>query len=144
MFCIESTGVPLRTVLEQVGLKPSATLIVAEGADAGRMARGIPLGKAPDDVLVAYGQNGEALARAGISSEAHRSRLGGQRERKVAPPVPVVDQPYMSAYETPHYTDLMPDGTARQFTLVMEAKSVITRPAGGQRLSGPGFSKSLG
>ena len=28
----------------------------------------------------------------------------------------------------------MPDGTARQFTFVMEAKSVITAPSGGQRL----------
>ena len=30
--------------------------------------------------------------------------------------------------------DLMPDGTARQFTFVMEAKSVITFPSGGQLL----------
>ena len=43
--------------------------------------------------------------------------------------VRMLDQPYMSAYETAHYTDLMPDGTARQFTFVIEAKSVITRPA---------------
>jgi sulfane dehydrogenase subunit SoxC len=56
----------------------------------------------------------------------------------------VVDQPYMSAYETGHYTDLMPDGTARQFTFVMEAKSVITRPAGGQQLAGPGFYEVTG
>ena len=32
----------------------------------------------------------------------------------------------------------MPDGTARQFTMVMEAKSVITSPSGGQRVQ-PGF-----
>ena len=35
----------------------------------------------------------------------------------------------------------MPDGTAREFTFVMEAKSVITSPSGGQRLPGPGFSE---
>ena len=36
----------------------------------------------------------------------------------------VVDQPYMTREETSKYTDLMPDGTARQFTLMMDAKSV--------------------
>jgi sulfane dehydrogenase subunit SoxC len=50
----------------------------------------------------------------------------------------------MTAYETGHYTDLMPDGKARQFTFVMEAKSVITRPAGGQHLGGPGFHEITG
>jgi sulfane dehydrogenase subunit SoxC len=45
----------------------------------------------------------------------------------------------MTRDETSHYTDLMPDGTARIFTFVMEAKSIITRPAGGQKLArGPG------
>ena len=33
---------------------------------------------------------------------------------------------------------------ARQFTFVMEAKSVITRPAGGQHLTGPGFYEITG
>src|SRR5207249_1981055 len=51
----------------------------------------------------------------------------------------VVDQPAMTRDETAHYTDLMPDGKAQIFTFVMEAKSVITRPAGGQKLAyGPG------
>jgi sulfane dehydrogenase subunit SoxC len=39
---------------------------------------------------------------------------------------------------------LMPDGTARQFNLVMEAKSVITFPSGGQRLATPGFYEISG
>jgi sulfane dehydrogenase subunit SoxC len=38
----------------------------------------------------------------------------------------------------------MPDGTARQFSFVMEAKSVITFPSGGQRLGGPGFYEIRG
>ena len=38
----------------------------------------------------------------------------------------------------------MPDGKARHFTFVMEAKSVITRPAGGQRLEEPGFYEVSG
>ena len=38
----------------------------------------------------------------------------------------------------------MPDGTARQFTFVMDAKSVITTPSGGQRLKQPGFHEISG
>jgi sulfane dehydrogenase subunit SoxC len=56
----------------------------------------------------------------------------------------VGDRPWQTRWETAHYTDLMPDGTARQFTFVMEAKSVITAPSGGQRLPGPGFVEITG
>ena len=45
-------------------------------------------------------------------------------------------KPWQSREETSKYTDLMPDGKARQFTFIMEAKSVITRPSGGQKLYG--------
>jgi sulfane dehydrogenase subunit SoxC len=58
--------------------------------------------------------------------------------------VKVIDQPAMTREETSKYTDLMPDGTARQFTFYMEAKSVITRPSSGDRLPGPGFYEVTG
>ena len=51
--------------------------------------------------------------------------------------------PFMTREETSRYTDLMPDGTAKQFTFVMEAKSVITSPSGGQRIE-PGFVEIRG
>ena len=143
--CSEWTGVPLRVLLEEAELKPSARWLVAEGADAGRLARSIPLQKALDDVIVAYGQNGEAIR----PEQGYPVRLvvpgwEGNVNTKWLGRVEVVDQPYMTAYETAHYTDLMPDGKARQFTFVMEAKSVITRPAGGQELAAPGFYEITG
>lgn len=61
LSCSEWTGVPLRILLEEARLKTSARWILAEGSDAIRLARSIPLEKVLDDVLVAYGQNGEAL-----------------------------------------------------------------------------------
>jgi sulfane dehydrogenase subunit SoxC len=145
LSCSEWTGVPLRVLLEEAGLKPGATWIVAEGSDAGRMARSIPLEKALDDVLVAYGQNGEALR----PEQGYPVRLvvpgwEGNVNIKWLGRIHVVDQPYMTPYETAAYTDLMPDGKARQFTFVMEAKSVITRPAGGQKLPSPGFCEITG
>jgi sulfane dehydrogenase subunit SoxC len=56
----------------------------------------------------------------------------------------VASEPYQSRDETSRYTDLMPDGKARQFTFVMEAKSVITYPSGGQTLPGPGLYELTG
>ena len=54
------------------------------------------------------------------------------------------DQPFQTREETSKYTDLMPNGIARQFTFVMEAKSVITRPSVGQQLRDPGYHEITG
>src|SRR4030095_8807226 len=57
----EWTGVPLATLFREVGLKPGATWFVAEGGDAARLSRSIPVQKGLDDALLVWGQNGEAL-----------------------------------------------------------------------------------
>jgi sulfane dehydrogenase subunit SoxC len=59
--CSEWTGVPLSLLLREASVQKAATWVVAEGADASGNERSIPLAKAMDDILVAYGQNGEAL-----------------------------------------------------------------------------------
>src|SRR5881396_461664 len=59
--CSEWTSVPLSLLLEEVRVRPGATWIIAEGADACRMMRSIPIAKALGDSLLAYGQNGEAM-----------------------------------------------------------------------------------
>lgn len=59
--CSEWTGVPLRLLLDEVGLKAGASWIIAEGADACRMQRSVPITKSLDEALLAYGQNGEPL-----------------------------------------------------------------------------------
>src|SRR2546423_10678261 len=50
----------------------------------------------------------------------------------------------MTREETSKYTDLLADGTARQFTFDMDAKSVITHPSGGERLPSPGIYEVTG
>ena len=145
MSCSEWTGVPLSVLLQEAGVRPGASWVVAEGGDACRMTRSVPLDKALDDVLVAYGQNGEALRPA----QGYPLRLlvpgwEGNISIKWLRRLKVVDKPFMTREETSKYTDLMPGGEARQFTFVMDAKSVITRPSGGQRLSGPGFHQITG
>ena len=56
----------------------------------------------------------------------------------------VIDQPAMTRWETSKYTDLMPDGTAQNFTFEMDAKSIITRPSGGDRCPGAACTRSTG
>jgi len=143
--CSEWTGVPLAVLLREAGLQPDAAWVVAEGADAGRMARSLPLEKALSDTLVAYGQNGEALRpEQGYPVRLFVPGWEGNISVKWLRRLHVVDRPYMTRDETSKYTDLMPDGRARQFTFVMEAKSVITQPSPGRRLPGPGFHEIRG
>lgn len=141
----EWTGVPLRLLLEEVGVRSGAAWIIAEGADAGRMARSIPLAKAMDDMMLAYGQNGEAIR----PEQGYPVRLvvpgwEGATHVKWLQRIVVAAEPYQTRDETSRYTDLMPNGKARQFTFVMEAKSVITYPSGGQKLPGPGLYELTG
>jgi sulfane dehydrogenase subunit SoxC len=143
--CSEWTGVPVALLLRECGVKPEGTWILAEGADAGKMARSIPIHKIMDDALVAYAQNGEPLR----PEQGYPMRLllpgwEGNANVKWLRRIKVLDQPVMTREETSKYTDLMPDGMARQFTFDMEAKSLITRPSGGQTLPGPGVYEVSG
>ena len=47
--------------------------------------------------------------------------------------------PAMTREETSKYTDLRPNGIADQFSLRMGVKSVITHPAAGLAMAGPGW-----
>src|SRR5579863_7893453 len=143
--CSEWTGVPLSILLAEAGVKPGASWILAEGADACHMSRSIPLKKALNDVLVAFGQNGEAIRpEQGYPLRLVIPGFEGNTNVKWLRRLKVFNQPFMTKDETSKYTDLMPDGTARQFTFEMDAKSVITFPSGGQKLSGAGAYEITG
>ena len=53
--------------------------------------------------------------------------------------IEVADHPFMTREETSKYTDPLADGTARQFSFVMDAKSIITFPAYPMTLPGAGW-----
>jgi sulfane dehydrogenase subunit SoxC len=141
----EWTGVPLSTILAEVGVRDGAAWILAEGADAAVMTRSVPIDKAWSDALLAYGQNGEAIR----PEQGYPLRLvlpgwEGNTHIKWLRRLEISDQPFMTREETSKYTDLVAGGKARQFTFVMEAKSVITFPSGEMKLPGPGFYEITG
>lgn len=125
----EWTGVPLKHVLNQCGLKADAKWLLAESADGSGYNRSIPLDKALDDALIAYAQNGEALR----PEQGYPLRLllpgwEGSTNIKWLRRIEVGDQPWHTREETARYSDLLDDGTSRQFTFVQDIKSVITHP----------------
>jgi sulfane dehydrogenase subunit SoxC len=143
--CCEWTGVWLSTLLRECGVRPAGSWVLAEGADAARMARSIPIAKAMDDVLVAYAQNGEALRpEQGYPLRLVVAGWEGNISVKWLRRLEVLDGPAMTRWETARYTDLLPDGKARQFTFEMDAKSVITSPSGGETLRGAGVYEISG
>ncbi len=124
------TGVPLRLLLEEAGVKTDGTWLLAEGADAAGMTRSIPMEKALDDCLVAFKMNGEALR----PEQGYPVRLvvpgwEGNMWIKWLRRLEVGDQPWHHREETSKYTDLLANGQARRFTWEMDAKSVITNPS---------------
>ena len=143
--CCEWTGVRVATILAEVGFKPEAKWILAEGADAAALSRSVPIEKALDDALLVYAQNGERLRpEQGYPLRLFLPGYEGNINVKWLRRLKLGDQPFETREETSKYTDLMPDGIARQFTFVMEAKSVITFPSGGQQLRDKGFYEISG
>jgi sulfane dehydrogenase subunit SoxC len=143
--CAEWTGVSLKTVLQEAGLQQNAKWVVAEGADAAALTRSVPIEKCLEDAMLVYSQNGERLRpQQGYPLRLLLPGFEGNMNVKWLRRLRVAAEPAYSREETSKYTDLMPDGTAREFTFYMEAKSIITRPSGGQRLSAPGFHEITG
>ena len=128
---MEYTGIPLRTLLEEAGADMgSDKWVFVEGADASSNGRSIPMDKALDDVLVAFKANGEALRK----EHGYPVRLvvpgwEGNMWVKWLRRIQVTDAAVESREETSKYTDVLADGTARKWTWVMDAKSVITSPS---------------
>ena len=141
----EWTGINLSTLLEVAEIRPEATWMLAEGGDAAALTRSVPLtDEVLNEAMVCYGQNGEALRpEQGYPLRLLLPGFEGNINVKWLRRLKLGSAPFMTRWETATYTDLMPDGKAYQFSLVMEAKSVITRPSGQQQLR-PGFCEIQG
>lgn len=125
----EWTGVMLSTLFREVGVKPKATWFLAEGGDAAIMTRSIPVAKGWDDVMIAYAQNGEAVR----PEQGYPARLllpgwEGNTSIKWIRRIELSDHPFMTREETSKYTEPVKD-KIRQFSFLMDARSIITFPA---------------
>lgn len=143
--CAEWTGIMLSTLLEETGIDPKATWLIAEGADSLATHRSVPITKALDDAMIALYQNGERL----MPGNGYPMRLllpgwEGNMSIKWLRQIKLVDQPSMSHSEARTYTPILPDGKAYQFYFLQEVKSFITHPSPGLNLNGPGLYEISG
>jgi sulfane dehydrogenase subunit SoxC len=141
LACSEWTGVLLSTLLDEVGVdRKAAKFVLAEGSDGAALTRTVPIEMALDDVIVAYGQNGEMLRpEQGYPLRLLVPGVQGVSSVKWLRRIEVGDQPWYTREESLHYVDLLPGGVHRQFTWIQEAKSVITSPSGGQVILDKGY-----
>lgn len=126
----EWTGVLLSTLFREVEIQRQAGWFLAEGQDAALLARSIPTEKAYDDAMIAYAQNGEAIR----PEQGYPARLllpgwEGNTNVKWIRRIELSDRPFMTREETSKYTEPLANGTARMFSFVMDARSIITYPS---------------
>jgi len=113
--------------------------------DAAVMTRSVPMKKAFDDAMLVYAQNGDAL----MPGNGYPVRLllpgwEGNASVKWLRRIELADGPFMTREETSKYTDPLGDGSrSRQFSFVMDARSIVTDPAY-PRVIGPGFHEIRG
>ncbi|HEY6220348.1 MAG TPA: sulfite dehydrogenase, partial [Gemmatimonadaceae bacterium] len=136
----EWTGVPLKTLLQECGAQATARWFLAEGGDAARLSRSVPIDKAMDNAMIAWAQNGEPLRPAnGYPIRLLLPGYEGNANVKWVRRIELGREPWMFRDETSKYTDPLSNGTARQFSFVLDAKSIITSPSYPMKIAQPGW-----
>jgi sulfane dehydrogenase subunit SoxC len=125
----EWTGVSLSTLMREVGVNPGSSWFLAEGADAAVLTRSIPK-QFWDEAMIVYAQNGEAVRpENGYPIRLLNPGCEGNTCVKWLRRIEFSDSPFMTREETSKYTEPVVGGNSRQFSLIMDARSIITYPS---------------
>ncbi|NPA51169.1 MAG: sulfite dehydrogenase [Epsilonproteobacteria bacterium] len=125
----EYTGVELKTILKDIGLKKGAKWMFSEGSDPASVGRSVPIEKVLDDAMLVYAMNGEALRpENGYPVRLLLPGWEGVLQTKWLRRLKFDDKAWWVREETTKYTELLPDGHAKMFNWVLEANSVVTSP----------------
>jgi sulfane dehydrogenase subunit SoxC len=130
MSSAEWTGVYIKTILADLGLKPEAQWMLAEGSDNSEMGRSVPIDKILDDAMIVWGQNGEALR----PEQGYPVRLllpgwEGNLCVKWLKRLEFAKEPWFCKEETSKYTALKPTGKAVQHFYANEVNSTVVSPS---------------
>jgi sulfane dehydrogenase subunit SoxC len=129
LSCSEWTGVSLKTILEDIGLKPGAKWMFPEGSDPAGVGRSVPIEKVLDDAMLVYAMNGEALRpEQGYPVRLFLPGWEGAIQVKWLKRLKFDDKSWMVREESTKYTMLQADGHAKMYNWSFEANSVITSP----------------
>ena len=130
MASAQWTGVYIKTILEDLGIKPEAQWMLAEGSDNSEMGRTVPMDKVLDDAMIVWGQNGEALR----PEQGYPVRLllpgwEGNLCVKWLKRLEFATEPWYAKEETSKYTALKPTGKAIQHFYANEVNSTVVSPS---------------
>ena len=140
--CSEWTGVPLSLLLKECGVQKGASWVVSEGSEEVHGSGSIRMAKAIDDVMVAYGQNGESIRpQNGFPVRLIVPGFEGVYNVKWLRRIKAVDRYYMTYND---YGHIQKDPKVAELVFEWGPKSVITFPSGGQKLPGPGVYQVTG
>lgn len=129
----EWTGVPLSVLLKECGVQASGSWVVAEGAEEVKGASSIPIGKAMEDCLVAYGQMGEPLRpHNGFPLRLMVPGYEGIFQVKYLRRIKVVDRYYWTYND---YGHLRREARDAALSTIWGPKSIITSPSGSQKIA---------
>ncbi len=141
----EWTGVRLAVLLDEAGVDPKGKWILAEGGDGASMSRSVPIEKCMDDAVIALYQNGERIRpEQGYPMRLLLPGFEGNMNVKWLHRIQVTPTPTFTKDETSKYTELMPNGKARQFMFQQPVNSFITKPSYQINLQGPGYYEISG
>jgi DMSO/TMAO reductase YedYZ molybdopterin-dependent catalytic subunit len=135
------TGVPLATVLDQVGVEDDAIEVVATGYDTDatgtHFQRGLPLGVARDpSVLLVYEMNGQPVpAPNGGPVRLLVPRWAGIASVKWPSRIEVVNTPFQGYYNVERYIVVDGEGRTTGKIREMPVKSIVAWPNEGERIS---------
>jgi sulfane dehydrogenase subunit SoxC len=141
--CAEWTGVLLSTLLKECGLKGGASWFVAEGVEEVKGASSMPIAKAMDDCIVAYGMNGEAVRpQNGFPLRLMIPGFEGIFHTKWLRRIKVVDRYYMNYNDFGHLHEGEKEKEAALSYQIGPSRS--SRFLRGQQLPGKGFYEISG
>jgi len=130
MSSAEWTGVYIKDLIKDLGIKPGAQWMLAEGSDNSEMGRTIPMDKVWDDAMLVWGQNGEALR----PEQGYPVRLlvpgwEGNLCVKWLKRLEFSAEPFYCKEETSKYTALKKSGKAIQHFYANEVNSTVVTPS---------------
>lgn len=138
----EWTGVLLSTLLKEAGVKPNAKWFIAEGAEEIKGADSIPINKGLDDVIVAYGMNGEPVRpQNGFPLRLIVPGFEGIFNTKWLRRIELTEQYQLNMDDFGH---LRRDPAAAALGYQIGVKSVVTFPSGSQKLPDQGWYEISG
>lgn len=145
LSCAEYTGVLLSTLLERAGIHEGAKWFWAQSDGQFNHSASLPMEKALDDAMIAYGQNGEPLRpEQGFPLRLLVPGFQGTSNVKRLTKIKITDEPATFHREARIYTHTMPDNLTRWFRFEMPPMSVILRPSTSHFLPSHGYYEIRG